>query len=129
MPMVHMQAPKSALCNVAIAAQVMPEMRQARAQVAAAPEVKAEVKAEPMDTLEGAGSVPTPIPNDIIAPVTASIAGPHHTEHSAQHFGQMSSNCIVMPSQQLPATADAPLYIAQTFRRAIGIHFHLHARG
>ncbi len=57
----------------------MPEMRQARAQVAAAPEVKAEpkveLKTEPMDTLEGAGSVPMPIPHEVIAPVTASIAG------------------------------------------------------
>lgn len=55
--------------------QVMPEMRQARAQVAAAPEVKAEAKEEPMDTLEGAGSVPMPIPDAIIGPVTATIAG------------------------------------------------------
>ena len=56
--------------------QVMPEMRQARARVAAPlqeEEVKQEPKDEPMDTLEGAGSVP--LPTDTAAPVTATLAG------------------------------------------------------
>ena len=57
----------------------MPEMRQARTQAAvgpsADPEVKAELKAEPMDTLEGAGSIPNPLLTEATAPVTATVAG------------------------------------------------------
>lgn len=61
------------------ALQVMPEMRQARARTyapaAADPDVKPEPKDEPMDTLEGAGSVPLPTSNDALPPVTATVVG------------------------------------------------------
>ena len=100
----------------------MPEMRQARARTFAPPsadldvklEPKEELKDEPMDVLEGAGSVPLPTANDVLPPVTATLVGvagtplrPHANGAAARAAPEGASGAKPQRARRRPLNSDS----------------------